>query len=235
MAIRALLGRKIGMTQYFKETGEAIPVTAIELGPCTVLQVKTAAGRDGYNALRLGFGERKEKSLTKPELGQFKKINQKPAEFVREIPWDGQGEVKVGDRLTCELFEGVQYVHVTGTTKGKGFMGVVKRWHFSGLPATHGQTDRERHPGAIGRNGSISRDLWRGKRMAGHMGNQRQTIRNLELIKVLKEQNAILVHGPVPGPVNGLVVVSASSKVRKQPKVSEKKGKKVEVVKKKQA
>jgi large subunit ribosomal protein L3 len=230
MAIQSILGRKIGMTRYFKENGESVAVTAIQVGPCVVLEPKTKE-KHGYTALRVGMGERREKSFNRPELGQFKKLGLKPLEFVREIKWDGQGEVKPGDRIGVEVLENAQFVDITGTTKGRGFAGVVRRWSFHGGPATHGQSDRERHPGSLGRQGSNSKDVIKGKRMAGHWGNEQVTHKDVPTVKVLKEQNVLLVDGPVPGYDGAYCVVAVSPKTRKAAPV--KRDKKVQVVKKK--
>jgi len=231
VSIKGILGRKVGMTQLYLDGGEALGVTAIEAGPCVIVQVKTPE-KDGYRALQLGFDVKKEKSFNKPEAGRFKKNGLKPHRFVREVGWDGKDEIKVGDAVTVGVLDGVQFVDVIGHTKGRGFSGVVKRWSFRGGPATHGQSDRERAPGSLGRQGSVTGDVIKGKRMAGHYGDERITAKNLELVKVLKEENVILVHGSIPGPTGGYVLIRPSPKVRKVQAVSPK-GKKVEIQKKK--
>jgi large subunit ribosomal protein L3 len=231
VAIKGILGRKVGMTQLYLDSGEAIGVTAIEAGPCVVMQVKTAE-KDGYPALRLGFAPVKEKSLNGPDLGQFKKRGLAPHRFVREVGWDGKDEVKSGDQVTVNVLEGVQFVDVVGRTKGRGFAGVVKRWSFAGGPATHGQSDRERAPGSLGRQGSNPGDVIKNKKMGGHYGDERITAKNLPLVRILKDENVILVHGSVPGPAGALVLVRPSTKVQKV-RVVEAKGKKVEIQKKK--
>lgn len=237
---KTLLGRKLGMTQVFNEKGEVVPVTVLEAGPCRILQVKTKAN-NGYDALQLGFGSRKVKSLTRAELGnvipaagatgearkeQLKKAlaERKPApEFVKEIAWDGQGEPKVGEELTAASFEGLVQVDVTGIMKGRGFAGVIKRHHFHRQPATHGASDRERAPGSLGRQHSISQGVPPGKRMGGHMGASRYTSKNLKLVAVKKEQNVLLVNGSVPGPNGGYVIIrEVFVKPKKQPLVSKK-------------
>jgi len=231
MAVKGILGRKIGMTQYFKDNGECVAVTAIQCGPCTVIEPKTK-DKHGYMALRLGMDDRREKVVNKPELGQVKKLNLKPMRFIREVQWDGQGEVKPGDKLGVEVLENTHYVDIIGTTKGRGFAGVVRRYNFAGGPATHGQSDRERHPGSLGRQGSNSADVIKGKRMGGHLGVERVTHKDVVVVKILKEQNVLLVNGPVPGFDGAYCVVNISTKPAPKPQAT-KKDKKVQVVKKK--
>ena len=208
----ALIGRKIGMTQIFLEDGRIVPVTVIESGPCVVTQVKRQE-TDGYNALQIGFGTRKPfdskrlHSAPKPETGHAKKAGVQPPRRTREVSWDGQGDVKAGQQLTCKIFEGIRYVDVVGTSKGRGFAGVVKRYRFRGGPATHGQSDRERAPGAIGGGNSDPSRVWKGKKMPGHMGNVRRTARNLQLVRVDVERSVLLVRGAVPGPNGGWLLV----------------------------
>ncbi len=237
---KTLLGRKLGMTQIFNEKGEVVPVTVLEAGPCRILQVKTKAN-NGYDALQLGFGSRKSKNLTRAELGnvvpaagatgearkeQLKKAvtGHAPAPaFIKEIAWDGQGEPKVGEEITAASFEGLVQVDVTGIMKGRGFAGVIKRHRFSRQPSTHGASDRERAPGSLGRQHSISQGVPPGKRMAGHMGACRFTSKNLKLVAVKKEQNVLFVNGSVPGPTGGFVIIrEVFVKPKKQPLVSKK-------------
>lgn len=229
MNVKTLVGKKIGMTQVFQPDGNALPCTAIQVGPCQVVQIKKQE-KDGYNALQVGFDSKREKTFTKPELGHFKKHNAKPSRLVKEIEWDGQGEIKEGDKLTVEQFENVQFVNITGITKGRGFAGVVKRYDFAGGPATHGQTDRERAAGSLGRQGSVTRDVIKGKKMAGHYGNETVTIRNLQVVKVIKDKNILLVKGGIPGANGNYVMVNASKKVRGQAPTSKKQ--KIEIKKK---
>ena len=212
--INALVGRKIGMTQVFSETGEAIPVTVIELGPNYVTQIKTPA-RDGYSAVQLGYKETKK--LSKPEKGHVKNISVPGLKHLHEVPSDGEG-VQVGDTLTAEIFTKGEKVDVTvgavnGTmgTKGKGFAGTVKRHGFAGGPKTHGQSDRHRAPGSIGASSTPSR-VFKGMRMSGHMGNRRATVLNLSVVDVIPERNLLLVRGGVPGPKNGVIVVRRAVK-----------------------
>ncbi len=222
--VNRIIGRKLGMSQKFDEKGRCLPVTVIEAGPCTVTQIKTKA-RDGYSALQIAFGRRRPKNVSRALLGHVvpkgdakpedrrkaldrarKEIKQLP-EILREIPWDEKETFKVGDSITVEIFAIDRKVDITGTSKGRGFMGVVRRWGFHGLPATHGQSDRERAPGSLGRQHSISQGVYPGKRMAGHWGAERVTVRNLDVVGVDKARNILLVHGAVPGPTGGIVMV----------------------------
>lgn len=212
--VNALLGRKIGMTQVFSETGEAVPVTVIELGPNYVTQIKTPQ-RDGYSAVQLGY--RETKKLNKPEKGHVKGIAAGGLKHLHEVPSDGDG-VQVGDTITADIFAKGEKVDVTvgavkGTlgTKGKGFAGTVKRHGFAGGPKTHGQSDRHRAPGSIGASSTPSR-VFKGMRMSGHMGNRRATVLNLSVVDVIAERNLLLVRGGVPGPKNGVLVVRRAVK-----------------------
>jgi large subunit ribosomal protein L3 len=212
--INALVGRKIGMTQVFTETGEAVPVTVLELGPNYVTQIKTPQ-RDGYSAVQLGYKE--SKRLNKPEKGHVKSIPVSGLKHLHEVPSDGEG-VQVGDTITTEIFAKGEIVDVTvgavnGTmgTKGKGFAGTVKRHGFAGGPKTHGQSDRHRAPGSIGASSTPSR-VFRGMKMSGHMGNRRATVLNLTVVDVIPERNLLLVRGGVPGAKNGVIVVRRAVK-----------------------
>lgn len=199
-----LIGKKVGMTQLFSEQGEAVPVTVIEAGPCTVCEVRTAE-RDGYNAVQLGFGARKEKSLTRPAIGQFKKRNLPPSGTLREFRVDTLEGFAIGQTLTVSLFEKGQHVDVQGVTKGRGFQGVIKRYGFRGGHATHGPT-MGREPGSVGASAYPSRVI-KGKRLPGHMGAENLTIKNLEVVAIDPEQNTLMVRGAVPGPANGIVFI----------------------------
>jgi large subunit ribosomal protein L3 len=210
--IEGLLGRKIGMTQVFTEAGEAVPVTVIELGPCVVTQVRDK-DRDGYEAVQIGFGEIKPKSLTKPEQGHLAKAG-RLVRYLREFRTDNIEDHEVGQVLTAELFQPGQLIDVTGTSKGRGFQGVVKRHGFSGGPKTHGQSDRHRAPGSIGA-GTDPGHVWKGTRMAGRMGNARVTVQNLEVVEVLTDRHLLLVKGSVPGAKNGLLMVRRAVKAAK--------------------
>jgi len=203
--VDALLGKKVGMTSVYNEAGDLVPVTVIELGPCVVVQVKTAE-KDGYAALQLGFDERRPKNVSKPVQGHYGKAGATTKRFLHEVGWDGEGEVQPGAVLTAEMFEGAAKVDVIGTTKGRGFAGVVKRHGFRGGPKTHGQGDRLRAPGSIGQSAYPAR-VFKGTRMAGRMGGSRHTARNLSVVRVDKERNALLVEGAVAGHRSGYVIV----------------------------
>ena len=207
--IQGIIGKKLGMTQVFRENGRAEAVTAIEAGPCSVIQVKTAA-KEGYNAAQLGFSETKR--LKSPQRGHLKELGQ--FKYLREFRLSDAEAVKVGERVDISQFKAGDLVDITGISKGKGFAGVVKRHHFAGGPKTHGQSDRHRAPGSIGATTSPGRVL-KGKRMAGHMGNSKVTVRHLEIIEADPARNLLLVKGAVPGARNGLLLIKKSSK-RKQ-------------------
>lgn len=199
---KGILGLKIGMTSVYVEDN-LIPVTVIQAGPCTVVDKKTK-DKNGYDAIALGFVELKPNKLNKPLSGIFSKKNLKPFRFVKEIR-DAQGEI--GDLITVDIFKDEKYVKVTGTSIGKGFQGVVKRWGFGGWPRTHGH-EAERRPGSIGQRATPGR-VFKGMKMAGHMGAETVTIRNLEIVKIIPEKNLLLVKGSVPGPDKGLLLIRA--------------------------
>jgi large subunit ribosomal protein L3 len=204
--IQEIIGRKLGMTQIFRDNGKAEAVTAVEAGPCVVVQVKTEA-KEGYNAAQLGFG--KAKKLKSPQKGHLKELGE--FKYLREFRLDDTKGVNVGDSVDVSLFQEGDLVDVTGVSKGKGFAGTVKRYGFAGGPKTHGQSDRHRAPGSIGAGASPGRVL-KGTRMAGHMGNERVTIRKLEVLKTDPEHNLLLVKGAVPGAKNGLLLIGKSGK-----------------------
>ena len=207
--IEGIIGKKLGMTQIFRQNGKAEAVTAIEAGPCTVIQVKTVA-KEGYNAAQLGFGEVKQ--LKSPQRGHFKGLGQ--FKHLREFKVDDAEAIEVGVRVDVSLFKAGDLVDITGWSKGKGFAGVVKRHHFAGGPKTHGQSDRHRHPGSIGATTSPGR-VFKGMRMAGHMGNKRTTVRHLEVFEADPDRNLLLVKGALPGGRNGLLLIKKSKgKVR---------------------
>ena len=207
--VDALLGKKVGMTQVLGEDGLAVSVTVIEVGPCVVVQRKTVA-RDGYEAVQLGLVEFvKEKRVGKPMLGHFKKAGVPPVRFLREVSLSGDDDVKQGDRIQADIFNSSDRVNVTGTSKGRGFAGVIKRHGFSGGQASHGSMFH-RAPGSIGQSAYPSRVL-NGTRMPGHMGAARVTTRGLRVHRVDEEKNLILVRGAVPGPNGGYVVVQRVS------------------------
>ena len=207
--LKGLLGKKIGMTQIFDEEGVAIPVTIIEAGPCYVTQVLTPEV-NGYVAVQLGFDEVKPKRLTNGEMGHLKKNNLPPLRFLREFSVKEPG-VKQGDQVSVELFAKGERVDVIGTSKGKGFAGAVKRYHFLGGPKTHGQSDRNRAPGSRSSTTTPGR-VYKGARGPGHMGNERVTAQNLKVVLVDQERNLLGVRGAVPGPKNGLVIIREARK-----------------------
>ncbi len=202
--VKALLGRKVGMTQVFLESGRRVPVTALRVGPCTVVQVK-AAERDNAAAVQIGFEERKLKNTNGPLRGHFEAAGVTPKQLLRDVPLEGEEAPEVGQELGVELFDGVAFVDVRGVSKGRGTAGVVRRHGFSGAPKTHGGRFGRRG-GSIGASASPSRVL-KGKKMAGRMGNERVTVRNLEVVKIDPEQGVMLVKGAVPGPNGGYVTV----------------------------
>jgi large subunit ribosomal protein L3 len=200
-----LLGRKLGMTQLYLPDGRAVACTVLEAGPCPVVQVRTLE-RDGYEAIQIGFEPIPERKVNKPLRGHFARAGVAPMRYLREFRVRA-AEFSQGQMLTVELFAPGDRVKVSGVSKGRGFQGVVKRHGFAGVGmTTHGQSDRTRAPGSVGSSSFPSRSF-KGLRMAGRMGNRRVTVRNLEVLKVLPEQNLLLVKGAVPGPVNGLVEI----------------------------
>lgn len=207
--VKGLIGKKIGMTQIFDEAGVAVPVTVIEAGPCYVTQVRTHEV-DGYSAVQLGFGEVNEKRLSGGQRGHLKANDLPPLRYLREFRIKSP-EVDVGDKITVENFELGERVDITGTSKGKGFQGGVKRHGFRGGPKTHGQSDRHRAPGSVGA-GSTPGRVYKGKRMPGQMGNVRKTSQGLKVVLVDEERNLLGVKGPVPGAKGGLVVIKGARK-----------------------
>lgn len=203
--INGIIGKKLGMTQVYRDDGRAEAVTAIEAGPCRVIQVKTVA-EEGYSAAQLGFGQAKR--LKSPEKGHLKESGQ--FKYLREFRVSDTKGIKPGEKVDVGLFKAGDLVDITGVSKGKGFAGVVKRYHFAGGPKTHGQSDRHRAPGSIGATTSPGRVL-KGKRMAGHMGNKRVTARHLEVFEADPARNLLLVKGAVPGARNGLLLIKKSS------------------------
>ncbi len=202
--IRSIIGRKIGMTQIFTEGGTVEPVTAIEAGPCVVTQIKTPV-RDGYTAVQLGFGEARQ--LNSPERGHLGKLGL--FKHLREFRVADTSDIELGHRIDVSLFQPGDSVDVSGISKGKGFAGGVKRHHFSGGPKTHGQSDRHRAPGSVGAGTDPGRVL-KGQKMAGHMGNERVTVKRLEVVRADPDSNLLLVKGAVPGARNGLLEISKS-------------------------
>jgi large subunit ribosomal protein L3 len=201
-----LLGKKIGMTSIFDDAGQVIPCTVIEAGPCVVTQVKTK-DKDGYEAVQLGFEEKPVRTTNKPMAGHFAKSNSKPQRIVREFRGNGVAEMQPGQEIKVgTVFAKGDLVAVVGMSKGKGFQGVVKRHHFGGGFRTHGQSDRERAPGSVGSSSHPSR-VFKGQRMAGRMGGERVTVRNLKVVGIIPDSNLLLIRGSVPGAVNGYLEI----------------------------
>ena len=207
---KAIIGRKVGMTQLFAEDGKVIPVTVIEAGPCPVVQVKTPE-TDGYTALKLGFLPAKEKALNKPDLGQFKKAGVKPCKVLREVRLDSVEGYKVGDEVKADVFAAGDHVDASGVTKGHGYTGVIKRWNQHRLKETHGVGPVHREPGSMGANSSPSR-VFKHKNLAGQYGVENVTIQNLEVVRVDVARNAILVKGAIPGVKGSVVTLKTSVK-----------------------
>jgi large subunit ribosomal protein L3 len=211
--MKGLLGKKVGMTQVFNEEGNVIPVTLIEAGPCYVVQKKTKEN-DGYNAVQLGFEEVSERKLSKPELGHLQKAGVPPLRHLAEFRGRND-DLEVGQKVEAAIFQVGELVDVVGTSKGKGFAGVVKRHHFGGGIKTHGQSDRHRAPGSIGAGTTPGR-VFKGMRMAGRMGGEGVTVSNLEVVIVDSGRNLIAIKGSIPGAKNGLVLVKEARKARPQ-------------------
>jgi large subunit ribosomal protein L3 len=212
-----ILGRKVGMTQYFDENNNAIPVTVVEAGPCPIVQKKTVA-TDKYNAIQVGFLDQKRHRLNMPKLGHFDKANVPAKRFLREIRLneDEIQSYESGQEIKVDIFESGEYVDVTGFTKGKGFTGVMKRYGFHGSATqTHGTHEYFRHGGSIGASASPSR-VFKGTKMPGRKGNERVTIQNLQVIDVRPDQNLLLIKGSVPGAINGLLIIKKVRKKRKK-------------------
>ena len=202
--MKGISGKKIGMTQVFLQNGYLIPVTVIEVGPCKVVQLKTAE-KDGYTAVQIGFDEiKKEKNVPKGRLGHFKKVSLPPYRFLREVKLDGL-DVAVGNDVTVDIFNKGDKVSVTGISKGKGFQGVMKRHNYSGGPGSHGSMFN-RAPGSIGSSSYPSR-VWKNKGLPGHMGSEKTTTKNIEVVDVKKEQNLLIVKGAVPGANGGYLII----------------------------
>ncbi len=202
--MRGIIGKKLGMTTIFGEDGKSLPVTLVEAGPCQVVQVKTPE-RDDYSALQLGFEPIKEKKVTKPLLGHFKGAGVTSYRILREFKDWGE-EMKVGTEIKADIFSPGETVDVVGISKGKGFMGVVKKYGFRGGPKTHGQSDRHRAPGSIGASSSPSR-VYKGTKMAGKTGGRRVTVRNSVLVKLIPEKNLLAIKGSLPGPPQSYLIV----------------------------
>ncbi len=209
--IEGLIGKKLGMTQIFTERGETVPVTVLEVGPCVVTQVKTTE-KEGVQSVQLGYGHKKR--LNEPEKGHLKASGAQ-SRYLRDMKTEDGDAYTVGQTLDASVFAVGDMIDVTGTSKGKGFQGVVKRHGFAGGPKTHGQSDRWRAPGSIGATTTPGR-VFKGTRMAGHMGDERVTVQNLEVVRVDTERNLLLVKGSVPGATNGLLLVRRAIKVQQR-------------------
>lgn len=205
---KAILGKKLGMTQIFSDNGLVIPVTVIEAGPCYVTQVKTEAN-DGYKAVQVAFGDTREKLVTRPVLGQFKKAEVAPKKYIKEFKLDG--EYKLGDTIKCDVFAEGDLVDVSGRTKGRGYTGTIKRWNFHRHRMTHGNGPVHRHPGSIG-SCAYPGKVFKGKKLSGRYGNENVTIQNLKVVKVDVDRNILLVKGAIPGPKGALVAVREAVK-----------------------
>jgi large subunit ribosomal protein L3 len=216
----AILGKKIGMTRVYDEKGSIVPVTVVQAGPCQVTQVKTADGKDGYNAVQIGFGETKPKHSTMPLIGHAAKAGCGPLRHFQEIRLKDPSDRKAGDTVDVKVFEGVEYVDVIGTSKGKGFAGAMKRYHFGGQCASHGTERKHRSRGSIASNAT-----WRGQcgkpkkglRMAGHMGSDRVTTLNHAVVRIEPEQNLLLIKGALPGANGSLLFIRKSITARIKP------------------
>ena len=205
---KALIGKKIGMTQIFDEKGNVVPVTVVEAGPCTVVMKKTIEN-DGYEAVQLGFGDVKVQRVNKPMMGHFKKADVAPKKTLKEFKLEG--DLNVGDTLKADIFAAGDKVDVAGTSKGKGTAGAIKRWNFSRLKESHGTGPVARHAGSLGACSDPSR-VYKGKKLAGHLGCEKVTIQNLDVVKVDAENNLIAIKGAIPGPKGGIVVIRNSVK-----------------------
>ena len=223
--MKAIIGKKVGMSQIFDENGKVIPVTVIEAGPCTVVQKKTAE-KEGYAAVQLGFEDVPERKLTKPEMGHLNKAGVAPKKYLREFDLENAAELNIGDIIKADTFHEGDFVDVTGTTKGKGFAGTIKRWGFKSYRRTHGSHKNERrrmthgggpvhrHAGSMGSTTDPSR-IFKGKIGAGQMGCDQVTIQNLDIVKVDPELNMIAVRGAIPGPKGGLVLIKSTVKTHR--------------------
>jgi len=207
---KAIIGKKMGMTQIFTEKGKVIPVTVVEAGPCVIAQLKTVEN-DGYQAVQMGYGDIAERKVSKPMKGHFAKGGVAPKRTLKEFRFEDCGAFNLGDIIKADTFAEGDKIDITGTSKGKGYAGVIKRWNFSRIKETHGSGPVHRHGGSNGACSSPSR-VFKGIRMAGHMGAEKVTVQNLEIVKVDAENNLIAIKGAVPGPKGGIVVVRNSCK-----------------------
>jgi len=212
--LKSILGTKVGMTQIFDQAGNLIPVTVISAGPCVITAIRTKEN-DGYSALQVGLGEKKEKSVSRPLMGQFKKNNLTPKKHLREFRVADVSAYQIGQEVKVEVFQPNEYVDVTGTTIGRGYAGGVKRYNFKGGPTTHGQSDRLRAPGSLG--GQRPQRVFRGQRMAGHLGDETVTIQKIRIVSVDPAKNILMLEGAVPGVKGGLLVIRQTVKTIKTP------------------
>ena len=210
---KAILGKKLGMTQIFSNDGLVVPVTVVEAGPCFVTQIKNAE-KDGYDAVQVAFEEKKEKLVNKPELGVFKKAEVTPKRYLKEFKFENADSFKLGQKIDCSLFEEGDLVDVSGLTKGRGFSGVIKKWNFHMARATHGTGPMRRHPGSIGANTFPSK-VFKGKHMSGRYGHEQVTIQNLKVIKVDADRNVLLIKGAIPGNRGELITIKEAVKASK--------------------
>lgn len=211
--MKAILGKKLGMTQVFTAKGEVIPVTVVEAGPCTVIQKKTA-DKDGYEAVVVGFEEIREKLVNKPEAGVYKKVSTTPKRYLQELKVDNFAELEVGSKITCGVFAEGDMIDVSGVSKGHGFSGVIKRHNAHRLKMTHGTGPVHREVGSLGANSTPSR-VFKNRKMPGQFGHENVTILNLQIVKVDEERNVLLVKGAIPGPKNSLVEIRTAVKKAK--------------------
>ena len=207
---KAIIGKKIGMTQIFDENGKVVPVTVVQAGPCVVSMKKTVEN-DGYAAVQLGFGDLKPTKVNKPMTGHFKKADVAPKRTLREFRFEDTDAYELGQIVKADVFAAGDKIDVTGTSKGKGYAGVIKRWNFQRLKETHGSGPVARHGGSMGACSTPSR-VWKGKKMAGHLGTEKVTVQNLAVVKVDAENNLIAIKGAIPGPNGGTVVIKDSVK-----------------------
>ena len=214
MFMTGLIGKKIGMTQVFGADGIVVPVTVIRTGPCVVVQ-KKETGRDGYNAVQIGFGNKKNQRVNKPEQGHMVKAGKGAFQVLREFRLQDVGQYEVGQEIkAADIFKAGDRIDVSGTSKGRGFAGVIKRWSFSGFPASHGTHEYFRHGGSIG-NRSYPGRVFKGKKMAGHWGNEKVSVQNLEVVGIRPEENLILVKGAIPGAKRGILIIRRAVKGNK--------------------
>ena len=208
---KAILGKKLGMTQIFDNNGLVVPVTVVEAGPCFVSQIKTVEN-DGYSAVQLAFGDTREQLVNKPMLGTLKKAEVSAKKFLKEFKLDNAQEYKLGDKLSCDIFAEGDMVDVTGTSKGHGFSGTIAKWNFHRHRMTHGNGPVHRHVGSIGAN-TFPAKVFKGKKMAGRWGNEKVTVQNLKVVKVDADRNILLIKGAIPGAKGSLVSVKSAVKV----------------------